>query len=233
MNASLYLKRKLLAERKIAASLEKGIKHSFIAAEETMDDVYSGLERASWYLSCLSDKYRGVCQELKAEDVRMIKALLALYKNKDIIEEIFIRYIDYILKHADPSQAKNLVINISGFTAEALAGKATREVLAYSLVRSILTSSKFTASLKHVSNKILFNGFTAVQFYGKVQKAARASRRLKKIDPDFHQILYLLDIEMLYIYVEPVLAEIITKVNALPNATPEEIIKIIQGMSNV
>lgn len=89
MNASLYLKRQLLAERKIAQSLEKGMRASFISAEKTLDDIYYGAERISWYSSCFIDKHHDVCQQLKTEDVRMIKALKELYKRKDVILDTF------------------------------------------------------------------------------------------------------------------------------------------------
>lgn len=228
MNASAYLKKRLLAERKIALSLEKGIQESVVSAGKTLDDIYSGIERISWYSSCFIDRHQDICRQLKAEDIRMIKAVMMLYQHKDVIAEIVIRYIDYVLTSADPSKARALTLNTSGFIAESLAGKAAKEALAYSLAGALLTSDRFSLALNKLLVRSVFNGFSIAQFYGKAQKAAMASRRLKELDPEFYKVLYRLDIEMLYIYTEPLLAEIIKKVNALPNRNPENIINILQ-----
>ncbi|MGD8108091.1 hypothetical protein ACQE32_15775 [Pantoea sp. FN0302] len=123
MNASLYLKRQLLAERKIAQSLEKGMRASFISAEKTLDDIYHGAERISWYSSCFIDKHHDVCQQLKTEDVRMCKALLSLYKRKDVIAELFQYYIDYVLQNMEVEQAKVIALKTFGFNTERLTAK--------------------------------------------------------------------------------------------------------------
>ncbi|GLR08670.1 hypothetical protein COO59_11195 [Mixta theicola] len=228
MDASLYLKRQLLAERKIAQSLEKGIRQSFITAGKTRDDIYHGAERLTWYSSCFIDKHHDVCKQLKTEDVRMIKAVLCLYKKKDAMADIFLTYIDYVLRRTDSVEARSLLVSITGFTAEYRTGKVAKELIAYSLVKSIFTSDKFSSSLRGTLTRKIFYGFSAIQFYGKVQKAAMASRRLKSLDPNFYNILYLMDLEMLYIYVEPLLSGIIKKINSLPVITLEEAIKIFQ-----
>ncbi len=52
MNASDYLRLKFSTEKELSLTLEKGIKGTAIGAYNTLDDVYHGIERASWYSSC-------------------------------------------------------------------------------------------------------------------------------------------------------------------------------------
>lgn len=228
MNASLYLKRKLLAERKIAASLESGIKQSFISAAETLNDVYAGMERASWYTSCLSDKYQSSCQELKAEDMRMIKAIMAIYKHKDIISEIFSLYIDYALRNSTRTQGQALTIQVAEFTAESVAGKSAKKAMAYSLAKLIAESALIKITIRKSLNTISFHGFSIAQFYGKIQKSVMAARRLKALEPNFFKVLYQAEIEMLYIYVEPVLSKLIKEINATQQYDTEEVLKVLK-----
>ncbi|UQY44864.1 hypothetical protein [Mixta hanseatica] len=229
MNVSLYLKWQLLAERKIAQSLEKGIQQSLISAGKTLDDIYHGAERISWYSSCFIDKHHDVCRQLKSEDVRMIKALKELYKRKDVILDIFIYYIDYLFQQASHYLLQESVIKTSGLISDTVNDKATKYVLSYTLAKILLGSSDFHLTKRIRLNKNLYTGFSVFQFYGKVQKAAMAARRLKEIDYCFYKILYSKNIEMLYIYVEPVMSKIIDRVQEGSPITTEDLIKIVKG----
>ena len=48
-----------------------------------------------------------------------------------------------------------------------------------------------------------------LQIFGTDQKCALAARRLKNIDEKYYAVLYNAELEMLYYFIEPVLAEII------------------------
>ena len=52
----------------------------------------------------------------------------------------------------------------------------------------------------------------ALQLMGTDQKCALAARRLKVLDPNYYATLYAAQLEMLYYFFEPFLAEIIKKV---------------------
>lgn len=100
--------------------------------------------------------------------------------------------------------------------------------MAYTLTKILIESSGGNL-LKRVSlNKKLYSGFTLVQFYGKVQKAAIASRRLKKIDYPFYKILYKENIEMLYIYIDPIMSQIINRVQEAAPLSTEDLIEIFR-----
>ncbi|MGT3242670.1 hypothetical protein ACVSUJ_08765 [Yersinia enterocolitica] len=62
MNASIYLKEKLNADRILSLSLESGIKETMSSAKGTIESVYSGAERGSWYTSCFFEKYTSECR---------------------------------------------------------------------------------------------------------------------------------------------------------------------------
>ena len=228
MNASAYLKRRLLAERKIALSLEKGIQESVVSAGKTLDDIYSGIERISWYSSCFIDRHQDICRQLKAEDIRMIKAVMMLYKHKDVIAEILFHYFNYLLKDDDPVRVRRLTVNTSRFTAEMLAGRTAKSAMAYSLAKGFSESALIIASVRKALNTIAFQGFSIMQFYGKIQKAVMAARRLKILEPQFYNILYLAELDMFYIYLEPFLSQLITEIKSLPQPDVEKILEIIK-----
>lgn len=51
-------------------------------------------------------------------------------------------------------------------------------------------------------------------FYGKMQKAAMAARRLKNIEPEYYWELYNEKIESLYFLIEPEMSKIIYMTNS-------------------
>lgn len=80
-----YLKLKLQADRNIALNLEKALVQLQEEIRTTGTVVVSGLERASWYGSCLFDDYKDVCKRLTKEDVRMFAALPQVFSRHDVI----------------------------------------------------------------------------------------------------------------------------------------------------
>lgn len=53
----------------------------------------------------------------------MCKALLSLYKRKDVIAELFQYYIDYVLQNMEVEQAKVIALKTFGFNTERLTAK--------------------------------------------------------------------------------------------------------------
>lgn len=66
-----YLKLKLQADRTIALNFEKALAQLREETRTASITVASGIERASWYGSCVFDDYKDVCKRLRSEDVRM------------------------------------------------------------------------------------------------------------------------------------------------------------------
>ncbi|WP_426768087.1 hypothetical protein [Erwinia aphidicola] len=82
-----------------------------------------------------------------------------------------------------------------------------------------LTLSKVLAESQLLSNTVIGRVskgmpyvITFLQFYGIEQKAALAARKLKSLEPSFYWVLYELQIEMLYYFIEPVMNNLIKKI---------------------
>ena len=77
MKASDYLKMKLQSDRQLAVYGQQGVISTWKAMKGIGSDIYSGVERVSWYSSCLLPRYYDVCNELVSEEQRMHKSILS------------------------------------------------------------------------------------------------------------------------------------------------------------
>ena len=70
MHAADLLRLKFQSHRQLAINADKGFTTTLQAAGGVASDIYSGIERASWYASCLIPRYNDFCQQLKSEEIR-------------------------------------------------------------------------------------------------------------------------------------------------------------------
>lgn len=231
MNASDYLKLKFKADKALGLVLEKGIKATATGAYNTLNDVYYGIERASWYSSCIFEKYQDICQELGHEDIRMIKAIKQLFKHADIIAFMLELYVNYKIiqyKKEPEKSTRSMTENMTGVAGSLATGRATNKIFSHSIAEAVAYSVKTTAAVKSQTGNIGMVWFTAAQMYGRNQKAAMAARRLRMYDPGYYNILYKADIEMLYIFIEPIISAIIKEIKSAVALSTEDILKIVR-----
>lgn len=214
MNNSVYLQSKMEADRKIALSLESGINRLQKNGTEVLDSIYAGTERASWYSSCFFDNYKDICQELKEEDSRMITAIKEVFKRKDVILDMVEMYVDKLLHNFNDNTRKNIANQLTGFLGRNRSSLVTKSAITYSIALTISESTSFSIKTRTTINKVNYRLLTALDFYGKVQKAAMAARKLKSINPEYYYILYQCNIEMLYFIIEPALYKNIGRINS-------------------
>lgn len=72
MKASDYSKMKLQSDRQLAVYGQQGVISAWKAMKGIGSDIYSEVERISWYSSCLIPRYHDVCGQLyqkKKDDV--------------------------------------------------------------------------------------------------------------------------------------------------------------------
>ncbi|MDF7661806.1 hypothetical protein PUG81_22790 [Erwiniaceae bacterium L1_54_6] len=231
MNASDYLKLKLSAEKELSLTLEKGIKGTAVGAYNTLDDVYHGIERASWYSSCFFDKYQDICKEVNREDLRMLKAIKVLYKRRDVIAfmmELYIKHLFSKYEERPIEFANNSLKKITGVAAGIVTNRAINKVFSYSIAESVANATNTTLAVKNRIGSMGMIWFSAAQMYGKNQKAAMAARRLRMLEPGYYQVLYRENIEMLYVYIEPIISRIINDIKKIPSPTHEDIVHVFR-----
>jgi len=201
MSISSIVKFKLETDRSAAVALDRAVNGVTQSSGSTLEDVRSGVERASWYSSCLFDKYKDVCKELSTEDQRFIKCIYEVYKRKDIIADIMRMYIEDELKYVSDSQIKSLDVKLTKYLANYRSSRLTKMAIANTLSIIVVNSFGFKNEVMVQLNRYSFVIVTAASLYGKVQTAALAARKLRTISPQLYNTLYMNNMEMLYFLV--------------------------------
>lgn len=213
MQASDYLRMKFQSERQLAVYGQQGVISTWRAIKEIGTDIYAGVERVSWYSSCVIPGYRDVCQELIAEQKRMHRSVLSLYRYRNVISHMFRLYFETIIddsKNGNPSgRVRSVNAKITKVADHVMTGRAMRLAIALSLANALAASELVTrVVIERLSRRVPVI-VLAFQLIGTDQKCALAARRLKQLDPEYYQALYQAEIEMLYYFIEPVLAGLI------------------------
>ncbi|BEM74006.1 hypothetical protein SME36J_34290 [Serratia marcescens] len=237
MNASDYLKQRLKADRKIALALDKGIVETVNSMSASVENIYLGAERGSWYLSCFFDRYADTCNELKQEDIRMALAIAKIYKRRDVIFDMFHLYFEYVLKDISEENingaVRNTVTKVAGVVSSVTSSQAARKGIAYTAAKTLASSGLVTSAMRAKLSDRIPIYLKVAQTYGLQQKAAFAARRLKSLDAGYYWILYANKIEMLYFFIDPILSKIIIRIKSNANIKEEEIKRIINEAINV
>ncbi|PLR33371.1 hypothetical protein CYR55_17315 [Chimaeribacter californicus] len=237
MGASDYLRAKFQRERHLALSLQNGFNSVMQSAEEVSSTIYSGVERLSWYSSCFIPGYDNVCKELLSEELRTFYSINSLFKHHDIIRHMLFLYFQSVcedIKEGNPGgAARKLLSNSTYLAGSTYTAKMTRHAFAYSLSAALAQSEIIQ---KTVVQRLAAKTHIAVQalhLYGFQQKAVLSARKLKAADPDYYWILYQANMEMLYYFIEPALAEIMNKVKQGTFNNLDELTSFIRGKYDV
>lgn len=228
MLVSDYLKSKMEADKVLATQLDRVSKQLKDNTISLTNDIYNGIERASWYTSCMFEKYNDVCQELKLEDRRMFFSIVQVYLRDGVILDIMHAYTKILTNNLDVQKKAAIAKSVLGIASEITTNQAIKESLAYSISKSIASSFSFSSIVIQRINKYSAFGITMAAFYGKVQEAAMSARHLRNVNPQLCWVLYSMQIEMLYFLVEPILPAHIT----INKNDESEIINFINGMIN-
>lgn len=216
MQASDYLKMKFQSDRQLAVYGQQGVTSTWRAMKGIGTDIYSGVERVSWYSSCLVPSYHDVCKQLYSEEKRMLCSIRSLYRYRDVIAHMFNLYFQTVIDDMEKGNQKEMVRSVDSKMAELVArmpaSKATRLGLAVALSEILSMSDIVSHSVIRRLAARVPNVVWLFQIFGTGQKCALAARRLKMLDQKYFAILYNAELEMLYYFIEPVLSDIIKNV---------------------
>lgn len=221
---------KLQTDRSAAVALDRAVNGVRQGSGGTLEDVRSGVERASWYSSCLFDKYKDVCTELSTEDQRFIKCIYEVYKRKNIIADMMKMYLEEELKYVSDSQIKSLDIKLTKHLANYRSGLLTKMAIANALSVITVNSFSFKNEIMAQLNRYSFALVTAASLYGKVQMAALAARKLKSVSPHLYNVLYKNNMEMLYFIVSGKIDKAL--INSMGLRGEDRIISIMKTLSS-
>lgn len=216
MQASDYLKMKFQSDRQLAIYGQQGVAGTWRTLQGIVSDIYSGMERVSWYSSCLIPSYHDVCDELLSEEKRMYLSIVSIYRYRDVIAHMLYLYFESVLNDSKKGHEQNRVrktdSKVTGFVKNIPTNKAARLAIALALAKSLSASGLLSEIVVERLARRVPNVVMALQLIGTDQKCALAARRLKTLDPKYYTILYAAQLEMLYYFVEPFLSELIKKV---------------------
>lgn len=229
MSISSIIKFKLETDRSAAVALDRAVNGVKQNSGSTLEDVRSGVERASWYSSCLFDKYKDVCTELSTEDQRFIKCIYEVYKRKNIIADMMRMYLEEELKHVSDSQIRSLDVKLTKFLSDYRSGRLTKMAIANTLSIIVVNSFGFKNEVMTQINRYSFAIVTAASLYGKVQMAALAARKLRDISPPLYNTLYMNNMEMLYFLVSEKINKAL--INSMGLRGEDRIVSIMKSLS--
>lgn len=213
MKASSYLKMKLQSDRQLAVYGQQGVTSTWKAMKGIGSDIYSGVERVSWYSSCLIPRYHDVCNKLVSEEQRMYKSILSVFRYHDVIGHMFYLYFEMIINDSKNDNQQGSVryvdSKITQMATKVPVGRATRFALALTLSKALSASDLVSdAVIKRLSKRTPAI-VMALQLFGSEQKCAIAARQLKTLDPSYYAIFYNAEVEMLYYFIDPILSDVI------------------------
>lgn len=216
MQASDYLKVKFQSDRQLAIYGQQGIAGTWRVLKGIGSDIYSGMERVSWYSSCLIPSYHDVCDELISEEKRMYLSILSIYRYRDVIAYMLYLYFESIITDSENGNEKNRVrktdSKVTGLIKNIPTSKAARLAIAWAFAKSLSESGLLSEIVVERLARRVPNVVMALQLIGTDQKCALAARRLKMLAPKYYATLYAAELEMLYYFIEPFLSELIKKV---------------------
>ena len=216
MQTSDYLKMKLQSDRHLAIYGQQGVTGTWKQLKGIGSDIYSGMERISWYSSCLLPSYHDVCDELHAEEKRMYLSIMSVYRYRDVIAQMLYLYFERMINDSDNGNEENRVrkmdSNVTGLVKNIPASKTARLAIALALAKSLSASGLLSDIVVERLARRVPAVVMALQLVGTDQKCALAARRLKTLDPEYYAILYTAQLEMLYYFIEPFLSDLIKKV---------------------
>jgi len=216
MQSSDYLKMKFQSDRQLAMYGQQGVAGTWKALKGIGSDIYSGMERVSWYSSCLIPSYHDVCDGLLSEEKRMYLSVVSVYRYRDVIAQILYLYFETVLNDSENGNEQNSVrksdLKVTGFIKHIPTSRAARLAIALALAKSLSASGLVSEIVVERLARRVPAVVMALQLIGTDQKCALAARRLKILEPKYYAILYAAQLEMLYYFIEPFLSELIKKV---------------------
>lgn len=140
-------------------------------------------------------------------------------------------YVEYVLDRytlrenmwSSAYQSTHLAANLS-------VSITTKKAMAYSIAKTVAESFSVSNIVRAEINKKGLFLINAADLYGKVQKSAIAARKLQVIEPGYYNLLRINNIEMLYVYIDPVISKAMDKIHSNSNLSFNELVDILNGM---
>jgi len=240
MSLSSSLRSRMKNERDAAIALDKAVSGVKGDINSTASDVYSGVERLSWYSSCFFEKYKDSCSELSSGDKRFFLAIGEVYKRINVIGDMVEIYVSMEIEKSknclkgmseisNDKKISDIDRKITALLSAYMSGKATKATIAKSVTSLIEHSGAFNRNVLNVINRRTLGVITALSMYGKIQKASSSAMELKYKMPSLYYELYKNKLEMLYFLIQPSVDKAISASNG--KCGDDRIISIVRALT--
>lgn len=204
------LKHRIEADNYLVDKLEKGYIALGKNAADTLENLYLGFQRISWYTSCTMQDYKSICLRLASEDFRALQDIkYHTIDHRTAYKKILELFFEHIINKLPPSDVERLkgrlrtstLKGIMGFTANFAGKNTTIRALIYGLASLFYINKNFLINIAPHLKTVRLMGL--LEHYGLLHKRMQAAYRLEKLDPGFYQILRYYHVDGLYFLVEP------------------------------
>ncbi|MFE8146908.1 hypothetical protein RBA69_06690 [Brenneria goodwinii] len=222
-----YFQLQMQSKRQLAIELTNSIKSIHGNLISTINSAKMGGQRLINYGSCLvpDEYYRSACRDMMKEDERLLLAVGEIFRRQDVAVDMVSIYFKKTLKRIDTNKANDLASFLQkglGIAVHKAANKVSNMALAITIAKFIVSSGDFKEAHINRVNRFTSWFITGATVYSKAQLAASAANKLKFQDPEYYQLLYKENLEMLYYTIEPYMSKIIYQIQSGDN-NPEKI----------
>lgn len=170
-----------------------------------------------------------MCKQLTQEDYRMVAALREVYRRHDVVLDMVSIYFRKKIDKINEKGHRKIIDAILEKGINYASDKTGKTALALAVARLITASYRFSQSHTSIINKTSLRIVSVLSFYGKIQTASLAARRLRITEPDYYFALYQQNLELLYFLIEPEMSKIIAMTRS-GSDNEDEIIYLLNEM---
>ncbi|MDX7990291.1 hypothetical protein [Xenorhabdus littoralis] len=201
----------------LAFRLENAVDGVREVADQAVRTIGKGGQRLFWRTSYFFDGYEDVNQRINREDVRMLRAVGAIFSgglfDNNVIKKITMVYIEKLLEpHVHDESFLNRLheklvsssSKVAYFASKFVTSKLTKNAIISAITESIYVAVINKAFIREGFRKLGMAVTMAFQLYGYVDKAAVSASKLKRECPILYWALYADNLEMLYFIFDPI-----------------------------
>lgn len=223
--------RKMEVEKLLSIKLEEalsGVKDDVIKQAKMIGD---GATRLSYYTSCFTDNYQDVCSRLQHEDIRFIKAIIRLVKDRNIIFQMVSIYVDCLLQNKSTARIQHIQTLLLRLGITLSTSMLTSQALVYSITEAICTGAHTHAWIKAKAGTLSTYSVFLLKAYGLVEEASKSANLLKSSHPYYYNALYHNELEMMFFIIEPIIlkSSIFNAASISDNDIAHAISRMIKG----
>ncbi|WP_210452361.1 hypothetical protein [Pantoea ananatis] len=194
-------------------------------------DFYLGIERTFQDLN-ISDGGRATQRRNYYDDQRLVRALMRLFRDRNVLANVAkIIVNDALSKLPEPALQKLHDKLIGG--AVKMTSRAALQISITGYLGSKVVSGMLATTITRLSLRLWTGSLVGgIALQGIISRAADASRRLQKENPELWQKLYINDYDMIYFLFEKPLANFLMLSSTLRNnpAQTEQLLREIDNL---